>query len=51
MSTSYKKFQTWGKHEISGFEAVDLARRIWRIGEEEGYWSECVLRISPTFDF
>ncbi|KAF8574326.1 hypothetical protein K439DRAFT_1654504 [Ramaria rubella] len=40
MSTSHGKFATWGNNEITGLEALNLVRQIWRTGEEEGYWSE-----------
>lgn len=33
-------FAMWGKGEIKGAEAIKLARRIWSIGETEGYISE-----------
>ena len=46
MSMSYNNFKAWGTQQISGLEALDLVRKIWRTGEEEGYWSECVLHIS-----
>jgi len=34
------RFSTWGSGAISGAEAVDLAREMWAVGEEEGYFSE-----------
>ncbi|KAF8496101.1 hypothetical protein JB92DRAFT_2991416 [Gautieria morchelliformis] len=40
MSTSYNKFATWGRQEISGLAALDVVRNIWRTGGEEGYLSE-----------
>jgi hypothetical protein len=40
MSASYDRFATWGGHGISGSEAIGIARKIWQLGEEEGYWSE-----------
>lgn len=42
MSAAFAKFTTWGQHEINGLEALDSVRKIWRTGEEEGYWSEFV---------
>lgn len=30
----------WGHANIDGEEAVEVVRKIWDIGEEEGYWSE-----------
>jgi hypothetical protein len=43
MSTAFAKFTTWGQHEINGLESLDLVRKIWHTGEEEGYWSEFVV--------
>ncbi|KAK7682417.1 hypothetical protein QCA50_014622 [Cerrena zonata] len=40
MADLYGKFSTWGRDAIDGKEAVAVARKIWSIGEEEGYWSE-----------
>lgn len=40
MADLYGKFATWGSDAIDGKEAVAVAREIWSIGEEEGYWSE-----------
>jgi len=34
------RFSTWGTGTISGGEAGDLAREMWAVGEEEGYFSE-----------
>ncbi|KAF8798846.1 SET domain-containing protein [Phlegmacium glaucopus] len=39
MSRRYENFKTWGG-EIDGVEAIQHIRKIWEIGEEEGYWSE-----------
>lgn len=51
MSLLYNKFRTWMKNEIDGLEALDLVRRIWHAGEEEGYWSEYVNQDSVCFVF
>lgn len=40
MAQLKRQFGTWGNGDISGREAVEIAREIWRLGEEEGYWSE-----------
>lgn len=40
MTDLYKHFATWGNDTISGEECVKTAREIWKVGEEEGYWSE-----------
>ncbi len=40
MARLYSRFASWGPGELSGREAVDIAREIWLTGEEEGYWSE-----------
>ncbi|KAH8104497.1 hypothetical protein BXZ70DRAFT_590873 [Cristinia sonorae] len=34
------QFGTWANGEITGQTAVSLAREIWRLLDEEGYWSE-----------
>jgi hypothetical protein len=31
---------SWAGKEIGGEEATALVNRIWKLGEEEGYWSE-----------
>lgn len=36
----YERFGSWGTRDISGPEAIDIARRIWDLGSQEGYWSE-----------
>ncbi len=36
----YKHFTGWGTDAITGKECIDTARAIWKLGEEEGYWSE-----------
>lgn len=33
-------FTSWGTGAISGIEASRVAKEIWALGEEEGYWSE-----------
>ena len=30
----------WGHANIEGEEAIEVVRKIWDVGEEEGYWSE-----------
>ncbi|KZT28875.1 hypothetical protein NEOLEDRAFT_1086618 [Neolentinus lepideus HHB14362 ss-1] len=45
MTHLYSKFASWGAGAIDagaidGREAVDVARAIWKLGDEEGYWSE-----------
>ncbi|KAG5648379.1 hypothetical protein DXG03_004953 [Asterophora parasitica] len=40
IADGYAKFATWGSKNITGVEAVETARKIWAIEEEEGYWSE-----------
>jgi hypothetical protein len=30
----------WGHANIDGEEAIVVVRKIWDVGEEEGYWSE-----------
>lgn len=34
------EFATWGSGDISGRKAISIVRDMWRLGEEEGYWSE-----------
>ncbi len=36
----YRAFSSWGQRTILGDEAIRIARQIWDLGEEEGYWSE-----------
>ncbi|KIJ54906.1 hypothetical protein M422DRAFT_152563 [Sphaerobolus stellatus SS14] len=39
--TSLKeKLQAWGTGKIHGPTAIEIVRQIWKIGDEEGYWSE-----------
>ncbi|GJJ15739.1 hypothetical protein Clacol_010017 [Clathrus columnatus] len=35
-----QQLTSWESNKISGKEAVDIVRSIWRLSEEEGYWSE-----------
>lgn len=40
MAALYGEFRSWQDGSMSGQHALDIARRIWALGEEEGYWSE-----------
>jgi hypothetical protein len=40
MVALYERFRTWQGGHISGKQTLDIARKIWALGEEEGYWSE-----------
>ncbi|KAI0061647.1 hypothetical protein BV25DRAFT_1805276, partial [Artomyces pyxidatus] len=40
MTELYRKLSTWGDGRIDGREAIKVVRRIWTIGEKEGYVSE-----------
>ncbi|KAI0034606.1 hypothetical protein K488DRAFT_77114 [Vararia minispora EC-137] len=40
MSELYRAFATWSDGQIGARKAADIARRIWHIGEQEGYVSE-----------
>ncbi|KDR82640.1 hypothetical protein GALMADRAFT_238083 [Galerina marginata CBS 339.88] len=40
ISLLYEQFATWGKNEIEGADAIEIIRTIWRVEDEEGYWSE-----------
>jgi len=40
MSDLYNRLSTWGHGALDGPEAIRLVKRIWAIGEEEGYTSE-----------
>ena len=40
MNGLYKRLRTWGGGAIDGREAIRLVKRIWAVGEEEGYTSE-----------
>ncbi|KAI3603049.1 set domain-containing protein 5 [Moniliophthora roreri] len=36
----YARFSMWGDKGISGIDAIDIAKKIWILGDEEGYLSE-----------
>ncbi|EJC97968.1 uncharacterized protein FOMMEDRAFT_149425 [Fomitiporia mediterranea MF3/22] len=40
MSSLHQTFASWGTREVDGINASLIAKAIWEIGEEEGYWSE-----------
>ncbi|KAF9267574.1 SET domain-containing protein [Marasmius fiardii PR-910] len=40
ISDLYGRFGTWGQGSINGKEAIDIVKRIWVLGDEEGYYSE-----------
>ncbi|EPQ54746.1 SET domain-containing protein [Gloeophyllum trabeum ATCC 11539] len=40
MAALYSQFASWGGGAIDGRAAADIARRIWALGEAEGYVSE-----------
>jgi len=40
MTELHEKLARWGHAYIDGEEAIELVRKIWDVGEEEGYWSE-----------
>lgn len=40
ISDQYERFATWGAGSISGKEAIRIVRDIWKLEDEEGYWSE-----------
>ncbi|KAJ7725376.1 hypothetical protein B0H16DRAFT_1594758 [Mycena metata] len=40
ISHHYDHFATWGSERISGVEAVHTINAIWKLEDEEGYWSE-----------
>jgi len=40
MTDLYNRLSTWARSEIDGPEAIRLVKRIWAIGDEEGYTSE-----------
>lgn len=37
---AYQRLASWEQGRISGTDAIAHARRVWQLGEEEGYWSE-----------
>ncbi|KAK1236263.1 hypothetical protein PQX77_000497 [Marasmius sp. AFHP31] len=40
ISDLYSRFATWGHESIDGKEAIDVVKKIWSLGDEEGYFSE-----------
>ena len=40
ISDLYSRFATWGHESIDGKEAIDVVKKIWSLGDEEGYMSE-----------
>ncbi|SRR6266478_3534790 len=40
MNDLYRRLSRWGHGAIDGSEAIRLVKRIWAVGEEEGYTSE-----------
>ncbi|KAI0314012.1 hypothetical protein OF83DRAFT_1064497 [Amylostereum chailletii] len=40
MAALYRQFSSWKNGAVTSNEAVEIARKIWRLGEEEGYHSE-----------
>ncbi|KAI0356426.1 SET domain-containing protein [Trametes cingulata] len=40
MTDLYARFSSWQHEAVSGKDAIAAAISIWRLGEEEGYWSE-----------
>ncbi|KAF8666696.1 GTP binding [Rhizoctonia solani] len=40
MADAYSMFSLWGSDNIKGTEAIKTAKKIWSIGETEGYISE-----------
>lgn len=40
ISRLYQEFSNWGNYKIEGAQAVDYIRKIWKVEEEEGYFSE-----------
>ncbi|KAJ6466418.1 hypothetical protein C8R45DRAFT_1021650 [Mycena sanguinolenta] len=36
----YDHLGSWGSGAISGVEAIDTINKIWKLEDEEGYWSE-----------
>ena len=39
MVTIHAEFMKWREDHLDPKEAVRLAKRIWTLGEKEGYWS------------
>ncbi|CAA7261438.1 unnamed protein product [Cyclocybe aegerita] len=40
ISRLYDEFAAWGSDIIDGAQAIEFIRKIWKIEDEEGYWSE-----------
>lgn len=40
ISRLYQEFSSWGTYKIDGAQAIEYIRDIWRLEEEEGYFSE-----------
>ena len=40
MTELLEKLARWGHANIDGEEAIEVVRKIWDVGEREGYWSE-----------
>jgi hypothetical protein len=40
ISDSYDRLARWGDNRIGGSEAIGIAKKIWKLGGKEGYWSE-----------
>lgn len=40
MADKWQRFAKWIDGTISGVEAIELVREIWKLGEVEGYLSE-----------
>ena len=40
MTELHEKLARWGHAYLDGDEAIEVVRKIWDVGEEEGYWSE-----------
>ncbi|KAJ7729703.1 hypothetical protein DFH07DRAFT_849913 [Mycena maculata] len=40
ISHHYSHLTTWGRRAIDGVEAIRTINKIWKLEDEEGYWSE-----------
>lgn len=40
MGALFQELASWGSELIDGVRASEIAIEIWKLGEEEGYWSE-----------
>lgn len=40
MSDLHAQFASWGGGVIDGVQAIEIVKRIWEVGSEEGYLSE-----------